>query len=278
MADPGETLRDFEAHLRKDVPSLKVRFKDASLLMRVLSLLLYPFNPNFLTDYATTLGHTIYFPSKAKYEESLVNSMAVLSHEYVHMWDSRKHPVWYKVSYVFPQILALIPLGVFVTLTAACPWILLWIVFGYLVSCACAKLLGSSFWVSFCAWALPAILATLLLAGIPSLIALLLTCACLAPWPSPFRVQWELRGYGMTVAVFYWLLGHPPKVYRRGLRKELVGPSYYYMSWNSSKIEDALELNRAQVCAGLIQAYPPYMTVYDFLFARKLLYGLRKTR
>jgi len=43
---------------------LRIRYKDESVLMRLIGAALVP-NPRFLTHFTTTLGRTVYFPSRA---------------------------------------------------------------------------------------------------------------------------------------------------------------------------------------------------------------------
>jgi hypothetical protein len=85
----------------------RVAFKNESPLMRLLGKILF-FNPQFMTSYITTIGKTIYFPTK---EDILGGKMwDVLAHEGVHIIDSQKKPIRYSLSYLFPQILSVFAL------------------------------------------------------------------------------------------------------------------------------------------------------------------------
>jgi len=90
----------------REVPGFSVKFKDQSALMRGLNFFAQLFNPVFMTRYTTTVGTTVYFPSKADlllFEEMYAS---VLAHELVHMVERKERGVVYNLSYVFPQVLA----------------------------------------------------------------------------------------------------------------------------------------------------------------------------
>lgn len=95
--------------------NLKIRYKNESYLMKLLSFILF-FN-NF-KYYTTTIGSTVYFPSKEYVKNHIVESMVILCHEHVHVYDEKiSGKILYTIKYLFPQILTLlfIPL-VFVNL------------------------------------------------------------------------------------------------------------------------------------------------------------------
>lgn len=106
--DTYEKFKSILAYLQKDVPDLQIRYKDKSVLMKVLGILLF-FNRGFMTKYITTIGSTIYYPSEKSLMEDLVGSSSVLAHEYVHAKDSKRYGrLLFSLMYLFPQILALI--------------------------------------------------------------------------------------------------------------------------------------------------------------------------
>jgi hypothetical protein len=146
-------------------PKFEVRYKNTSWLMRFLGVVLYLFNRKFMTDYTTTLGYIVYFPSRKYVEKSDSRAMRILTHEFVHIWD-RNILGWFKytVGYMFPQICALVPL------------------LAMLVLC----------WFSF-----PGKQATAWILGANAI-------GCLFPWPAPWRMLLELRGYTMSAAVRLW--------------------------------------------------------------------------
>lgn len=109
------------------VPGFEVRYKDKSKLQKLIGWILHPFNDSYMTDYITTFYPYVYWPDKESVEENKYHAFETLSHEFVHLMDTKKHPVWFRFSYMFPQILGLIlP---FVSLFAIwfSNWWLLWI-------------------------------------------------------------------------------------------------------------------------------------------------------
>lgn len=83
---------------------VKVVPKEDSRLMKFLSSVLF-FNKGFMTDFATTIGNTIFIP------KPLWGQVDVLAHEYCHAHDSRRcGVVLYSLRYLFPQCLALLSL------------------------------------------------------------------------------------------------------------------------------------------------------------------------
>jgi len=91
---------------------LKISFKDESRLMRVLGKLLF-FNSSFMTTYSTTIGKTVYFPSKKWLSEDPDRAARVLAHEIVHLADAKRFGFGgflFSALYLAPQIFALLAL------------------------------------------------------------------------------------------------------------------------------------------------------------------------
>ena len=88
-------------------PNLKIKFKNESLLMKIIGKLLF-FNKGFMTDYTTTIGSTVYFPSQAFLASRGTSSIVILLHELVHINDANKlNPFIFSFLYLFPQLLVL---------------------------------------------------------------------------------------------------------------------------------------------------------------------------
>lgn len=104
---------------------IKIRFKNQSKLMKALSLFLF-LNKNFMTQYTTTLGKTIYFPSEKWLEENRERASKVLCHELVHVADEdRIGSFVFRMTYLFPQWMSLFALcALFVG-----PWALAFLLF-----------------------------------------------------------------------------------------------------------------------------------------------------
>lgn len=101
---------NFVNALKKKTPDLEIKFKDESFLMKVIGLILF-FNPGFMRGFVTTIGKTIYFPSRQdlllRTEDSAI---ATIAHEYQHVKDYEKNPFWFMFSYLFP--ISLLPLAI----------------------------------------------------------------------------------------------------------------------------------------------------------------------
>lgn len=94
-------------------PDLKIKFKNQSLLIKLLSKLLF-FNKNFLTSYTTTIGSTIYYPSKEFYNKNQTKAFLILMHELVHVYDAKKiNKFLFSFLYLTPQIFCLLFIPLF---------------------------------------------------------------------------------------------------------------------------------------------------------------------
>lgn len=263
------TLRDFREVIQKDVPKFTVAFKDQSALMKLLGFLARPFNATFMTSYTTTLGNTVYFPTESFYESYPDKTLRILAHEYVHLYDGQKH--WsFGLSYVFPQILAVLPIIAFAVLAWPYSWLVLLPFVAYLLSAVLAIWSRVAFWIAL----------VLLLGGAGVLGWFLVgwklavlggVVLPLIPWPAYWRTKWELRGYSMTVAMIVWTYGEiSPEAVSR-VASKFVGPDYFCMSWSRSKIEKALTQAGEDAGSGALQTSQPYKAVHDFLYERNLL-------
>ena len=85
-----------------------IRYKDESKSMQLLAKVMF-FNRRFM-DMTTTLGKTIYFPSRAWVEEQPYRAWRVLAHEMVHIEDGQKLGWRFPVMYAMPQGLAVFAL------------------------------------------------------------------------------------------------------------------------------------------------------------------------
>lgn len=102
------TAYDKLLKLGQEKYSIEVKFKDKSLLMKILGMILF-FNPKFMKSYITTLGNTIYFPSETWLSENKDSAASVMAHELVHVIDSKEVGlVIFSYTYLFPQVLVLL--------------------------------------------------------------------------------------------------------------------------------------------------------------------------
>lgn len=97
-------------------------------LMRLFDLFVGRFNDRFMSHYTTTIGSRIYWPTvhKTSYQK-----YKTLAHELVHIEQKRKHgALRYTLSYISPQVGAVLCLGAFGALGAFwCVWCLFCLVF-----------------------------------------------------------------------------------------------------------------------------------------------------
>jgi hypothetical protein len=261
------TLREFEDVVRGQIPGFQVAFKNESKLQKVLGFLARPFNPGYMTDFATTLGTTVTFPFRAYYENSPVMSLVVLAHEFVHLWDQKQGSLRFRLSYIFPQVLGLLPLLAYGILAGTRAWILALPLLGYVLACLVAPkskvlmavLLALSLGGTFgLAWWLTGWKVFVLAAGV----------VCFGPWPAPGRVRLEKRGYTINIAVPYWL-GYT--VSPLEITSHFTTAEYFFMSWSQPAMDAYFEATRDVIRSGALQATSPYNIVYDFLYQRGLL-------
>jgi hypothetical protein len=99
-------LRAFEADTAAVVPGFKLDWKDKSSFQKLLGAIMKPFNPNFMTSYTTTFYPKVWFPTQAGYESDPARSFTTLAHERVHLLDTMASPLGFRLSYIYPQVLA----------------------------------------------------------------------------------------------------------------------------------------------------------------------------
>lgn len=121
-----QMLDALQAKIKERVPSFKIKFKNESTFMKILGKLLF-FNKGFMTNYITTIGTTVYWPSRERFEQYPLGSFLTLAHEYVHIMDYKRHPVLFPLGYLFPQIKAI--LALLAILAVVSPWFLLALLF-----------------------------------------------------------------------------------------------------------------------------------------------------
>jgi len=267
----ADTLPVFLNHLAHHTPGIRVTFKDESTFMKVLGFLTFPFNPAFMTGFITTIGSTIYFPSRGKYGLAPTSSFGVIAHEFVHIWDSKKRPVLYELSYLFPQVLLLVPLAVFAVLAGWHSWLLLFFFGGYVLGCWAARKHRALFWLTLTV----SFVAMLWLAWLFTGWLVLLLVGALVfvpPWPARWRVHWELRGYSMTVAVNQWVWGNTEPKFTESISDHFTNGDYYFMSRNRGYINRRISVAVQESIDGSLQQELPYRTVHDFLAKHHFLH------
>jgi len=100
--------------IKTTFPDFEIVDKKQSKLMLVLSKVLF-FNKKFMTHYTTTVGNKIYVPDLSFLDDD-DNAFTVIAHEYVHMCDNKRMGPLFKITYLLPQIFALLSLLAFINL------------------------------------------------------------------------------------------------------------------------------------------------------------------
>lgn len=99
---------ELENKIKEYFPAFNLKFKNESLLMRLLGYVLF-FNKNFMTNYTTTIGSTVYFPNSNLILEKPNYFIITLMHELVHIYDANKFSyLLFSFLYLTPQILVLL--------------------------------------------------------------------------------------------------------------------------------------------------------------------------
>lgn len=113
--------------ISRKVPNFEVRFKDESVVQKILGFLLTPFNPAYMTEFTTTFYPRVFFPSRKFVTDNADSAWRVLAHEYVHLCDNRDSPLGFRIRYLLPQLLGVF--AVFAFLAFWTPWAWLFLVF-----------------------------------------------------------------------------------------------------------------------------------------------------
>lgn len=133
----AKIMTALENQLRREMPDLVISPKARSLTWRVLGAVMGLFNKSFMAEYFTTIRRHIYTP--VAYVSS---DWGVIAHEGVHARDDRAHPVWFKLTYLFPQ--CLVPLALLALL--AIPWSRAWLLWLLALPCVVLPSPGRVYW------------------------------------------------------------------------------------------------------------------------------------
>lgn len=254
-------FQDFMAHARKLVPSFTVHDgKKNSYLMNFIDGIVWPFNPQFMTRYITTVISGVYFP-EGQIARSPRGALEVAGHELVHAYDAQRlsFPVfgaWY-LSFISLFVLALCAVGLFVSPAAFLPFAALAVHAG--VAALTFKLRRVTGFPMLLGSVVGALWLTAHLEGLSAL-WLAGASLLLAPWPAPGRTWAELRGYGMSIYLELRLFEKTsiePKVL------QFTGPAYYWMWPFSGYIQDKLKKYKTDAEAGKLND-PVFAHVREF--------------
>lgn len=95
------------------IPAYQIRFKDESLLMKILAKIMF-FNKGFMTQYTTTLGSTVYFTARSWTKLHPISAKVIMLHEMIHIKDAEKlsKPL-FSLLYLLPQFLVFLSIPLF---------------------------------------------------------------------------------------------------------------------------------------------------------------------
>lgn len=131
--DADAALDDLLAAMTRELPGFRLACKADAPLQRAIAALLWPVNRQYMTDYTTVLGRTIWSPWRdPRRALGSAGLLELLAHEAVHLLDAKRFPLLFEVSYL------LLPLPVVVTARA------LWEARAYRVSARLRRRLGAA--------------------------------------------------------------------------------------------------------------------------------------
>jgi len=168
------------------IPSFSIKYKNTSWFMKFLGVFVWLFNRRFMTSYTTTLKWTVYFSSEEFVKKNPDRAVAILMHEFIHLWDRKKKGIAFSLLYTLPQSGVVLPALLLLSIGWFIPW-----------------------------WG--------------NLILGLLAVLFLMPWPAPWRMQWEMRGYTMNLAYAYWMRGTNMDTLDEFIAEQFIGWGYYRM-------------------------------------------------
>lgn len=100
------------------------RTKSGSILMRIIAVLVYPFNQRFTSEYTTTIFGRIYYPD-GYVQTDPGDAWRTLAHEGRHLHDAKwVGEPWFSLSYLFPQVLASLGLLALLAIPLSSWWLL----------------------------------------------------------------------------------------------------------------------------------------------------------
>jgi hypothetical protein len=86
--------------IRATVPGAQLRFKDQSAVQRGVGRVVGVLgNRRYTTGFVTVLGRTVWWPDQAAYARVPERTARILLHEWVHLSDWARQPLWFPVSY-----------------------------------------------------------------------------------------------------------------------------------------------------------------------------------
>jgi len=231
--DTPKTIIDFSAVIREHIPGFEIRYKDESWSSKVLGILVWVFNREYMTRYTTTRYPRVYFPSREFVNSDHRRAWKILAHEFVHLWDTKQQGIWHNIAYGLPQLL--------------CIPFLIWFIASWFVP------------VNWLKWSMVGLSAGGFIAF-----------AC--PLPAYFRMRSEIRGYTMNLCVNQWRYcddGMPSNATLKWITQAFTGSGYYFMWRDKDDVIRRLQALYTEIIE-LEKMDLPYRVTKEFLDTHNL--------
>lgn len=95
-----QDVKQLIQELTEELPGFEIRYKNESRLQKIIGYILF-FNRRYMTNYTTTIGKKVYFPSREWAANNHPNTIyRILSHEAVHVRDYCRFWLLFAFSYL----------------------------------------------------------------------------------------------------------------------------------------------------------------------------------
>lgn len=111
MINDKEMFEAVQDRIASQIPGFSVEYKTESLVSKIIGVLVWPFNREYMTSYTTTRYPHVFFPSREFVEGNYRRAWKILCHEYVHLVDRLAKGVWFDISYLSMQLWAVFSLS-----------------------------------------------------------------------------------------------------------------------------------------------------------------------
>ena len=235
MPTDRETFEAMVATTQKFFPKYRVIAKKDSWLHRTIGKILKPINSRYMSDFFTYFGNTLAHPTE-DFPGQHFRSYRVNMHEGTHSGQEKKYttPLWGSL---------------------------------YLLGTGVPGVVGALL-------AIPLLIVGLLVAAMPWWISLIiLGTGLILSSPVPFaywRSEWELQGYGTSIASAYWCRGLAAvsDAYIERKVQTFSGGEYLFMNVFKSRVRKRLRKAREMAINGtfISQWEPRYSKFYAACF------------
>lgn len=120
--------------IKTRVPEFEVAYKEDSKVSRIISKIVYIFNPKYMRSVVTTRYPKVYFPTRSMVNSNYTRAWKILAHEYVHLLDRKEHGRFlFNFAYFTPQCLSVLGLLSFLYYLYGSMWLFLSVFFLFLL-------------------------------------------------------------------------------------------------------------------------------------------------